>query len=134
MHFANKKHALVHNYLYLYQMKNIFIILAIFLGSTSIVHAQQKEDLVTETIKVEGVCNSCKSRIEKASYIGGVRHAEWDKETNLLTVTYKSSKTNKEAIAKAIADKGHTADNQKADRNAYEKLPSCCAYESNHKH
>lgn len=97
--------------------------------------AQSKSsDIKTETIKVEGVCNSCKKRIEDAAYIPGVKHAEWDKTSSLLTVSYKSSKTSTNKIEQAVAAKGHHAGDVKADRATYEKLPPCCAYESNHKH
>jgi mercuric ion binding protein len=96
--------------------------------------AQSKKGIVTETIYVDGVCSSCKKRIEDAAYIPGVKHAEWDKDKNILTVSYKADKVTLETISKAVAEKGHNAGDVKADRSTYEKLPKCCAYESNHKH
>lgn len=117
-------------------MKNIIIGLTLILGisTTAVAQKNENKDLKTESIVVEGVCNACKKRIEEAAYIPGVKLAEWNKATNLLTVTYKPSKTNTTKISEAIAQRGHHAGELKADRATYEKLPACCAYESTHKH
>ena len=115
-------------------MKKILFIIALPVSLMTTTFAQNKTDLKTESIKVEGVCSSCKKRIENAAYIPGVKLAQWDKMTGLLTVTYKTSKTDVDHISKAVAQKGHHAGEVKADRATYEKLPPCCAYETNHKH
>lgn len=117
-------------------MKNIFIATILLVASTtSTLFAQKKSNSTTTAeIKVEGVCTACKKRIENAAYLPGVKLAEWSKETNTLKVVYNGSKVSVAQIEKEIASKGHTTENQKADRDTYEKLPACCAYETNHKH
>lgn len=117
-------------------MKYFVIILSIALSLGNISFAQGKKDIVTESIIVAGTCGMCKERIENAAYINGVKRADWDKESGLLTVTYKSSKVSKETIEKNIAKTGHNAGKEKALKDAYNKLPECCAYEEHdsHKH
>lgn len=109
-------------------MKNILTVATALLLACNTTIAQDKKDTETTTIKVDGVCGSCKKRIENAAYINGVKHAEWDKATGLLTVSYKPSKVSAETISKAVADKGHNAGEAKASEEAYKKLPKCCAY------
>jgi len=82
----------------------------------------------TDTMTVYGNCGECKSRIEEASYVKGVKHAEWNKETKILTVVYNEDKTSREQIAIAAAKAGHDSPNHSATDKAYKKLPSCCAY------
>lgn len=117
-------------------MKNIFaiiaIVFAIFTYQLSL--AQTTKDIKTSTIKVEGVCNACKKRIENAAYIPGVKEAIWNKETSLLTVVYKTSKTSVEKIEAAVAKSGHDAGAAKAAEATYNKLPACCNYKSEHIH
>lgn len=117
-------------------MKHLFIATALLVATTASLFAQKKSSNTTTTaeIKVEGVCSACKKRIENAAYLPGVKLAEWNKETNKLTVVYNNTKVSTAQIEKEIALKGHTTENQKADRDTYEKLPPCCAYETNHKH
>jgi len=128
--FTIFKHYIIFN-----KMKNILSLAVALLLSFTAAVAQDKKDTKTTTIKVDGVCASCKKRIENAAYINGVKHAEWDKETGLLTVSYKPSKVSRADISKAVADKGHNAGDVKADTTAYKKLPKCCAYNDGvHKH
>ncbi len=117
-------------------MKYLVVIIALIcsIGNTSF--AQNKKDIVTETIQVPGTCGMCKERIEKAAYISGVKRADWNKAEGLLTVTYKSSKVSIETIEKSIAKAGHDAGKEKALKDAYNNLPECCAYDDHgsHKH
>jgi hypothetical protein len=46
----------------------------------------------------------------------------------LLTVTFDSKKTTKEAIAQRIAAAGHDVEMVKAAAKSYAKLPECCRY------
>ena len=85
----------------------------------------------TETIKlkVNGVCGMCQSRIELAAYdLKGVKSAEWDLETDVLTVVAKTGKVTKEQIADAMAEAGHDNELKKAQPEAYKELPGCCKY------
>ena len=88
--------------------------------------AQSK--MKTDTLTVFGNCGQCKERIEEASYVKGVKHAEWNKKTKILTVLYNPKKTNLEKIELSIAKAGHDSNIKKASESDYKKLPSCCAY------
>lgn len=114
-----------------------FILLSIAFA-TNISIAQNKKynssRVQTDTIRVEGVCSQCKSRIEEAAYIRGVRRAEWDKASKQLTVVYNPQRVKKEDVEKSIAKSGHSTENQTRDQNSYDKLPSCCAYDHAHDH
>lgn len=83
----------------------------------------------TETFKVSGKCEMCKSRIEKSAKTNGVTSAEWITKTKMLTITYDPSKTSKDAVAKNLASIGHDTEKYKAPDDVYKKLPGCCHYE-----
>ena len=100
------------------------IVFSIFITTTAI--SQNK--LQTDTITVNGVCEMCQKRIEKAAFIKGVKLAEWDKNAQHLTVIYKTKNTNLDEITTAIAKAGHDNDHKKAPDSAYAELPDCCAY------
>jgi mercuric ion binding protein len=82
----------------------------------------------TEVIKVQGNCNLCKERIEKAAKIEGVKKAEWNKDTKTLSLTYDPSVVSSDEVQKKIAAAGHDTQKFKAPDEVYEKLPSCCKY------
>jgi hypothetical protein len=82
----------------------------------------------TETIKVSGKCDMCKTRIEKAALIDGVSKATWDKKSQLLTLVYNPSKVKSDDVQKKIAAVGHDTEKYKADDKVYKALPGCCQY------
>lgn len=105
----------------------IFFTLTMILAFSASTMAQ---NLKTEKVKVYGNCESCKTRIEKASKsVVGVKKASWDQETKMLEVTYDPTKTNIEKIETAVAKVGHDTDAIKADDKTYSSLPKCCQYE-----
>lgn len=83
----------------------------------------------TESFKVWGKCEMCKTRIESTVKAVGVTNASWDQKTQILTVTYDPSKTNKDALGKKLASVGHDTEKYKAPDDVYAKLPACCHYE-----
>jgi predicted transcriptional regulator len=83
----------------------------------------------TETFKVLGKCGMCKTRVEKTAKTEGATSAAWDSKTQMLTVTFDPSKTNKDALSKKIASVGHDTELYKAPDDVYENLPGCCHYE-----
>jgi periplasmic mercuric ion binding protein len=87
--------------------------------------SQQK----TESFKVWGKCEMCKSRIEKTVKAEGVTSANWDSKTLMLAVTYDPAKTNIEALGKKLAAVGHDTEKFKATDETYNKLPGCCHYD-----
>jgi copper chaperone CopZ len=82
-----------------------------------------------ETAKVYGNCGMCKNRIEKAAKEAGAKAAEWNNETKVLTVTFKSEKASMEDILKKIAAAGHDSESFKSTDEVYNKLPGCCKYD-----
>jgi copper chaperone CopZ len=90
----------------------------------------------TLTTKASGNCGSCKKRITKAvEKIDGVQDAAWDKKSKVLTVKFDDTKTNADAIKKAVVAVGHDVEGMKADDKTYEGLPDCCKYrDGDHTH
>lgn len=109
------------------------VILVLALAAYSVAKGQDKKTVET-TFKVEGVCGQCKTRIENAAYIKGVKFAVWDKETKVITVAYRPAKTTIETIQKSIAKAGHDTEDLKANEESYHNLPACCSYRSEHIH
>ena len=82
-----------------------------------------------QTIKVSGSCDMCKERIETAAKsVSGVKSAEWTAEKQMLHVEFDATKTNSDAIQKAIAKVGHDTEKYKASDAVYKELPECCLY------
>ncbi|KAB2867497.1 MAG: cation transporter [Bacteroidales bacterium] len=91
----------------------------------------QHQATKTESFKVAGNCDMCKTRIEKAAKVEGVTKASWDSEKQLLTVMYNPEKIKTDDIQKKVAEVGHDTEKFKADDKVYNKLPSCCKYQRN---
>ena len=83
----------------------------------------------TETFKVSGNCGMCENKIEKAAKEAGATSAEWNQDTKIITVKYKSLSSNLAKIQKGIADAGYDNEGIKTTAEAYDKLHSCCKYE-----
>ncbi len=110
------------------QLRSILIITIISVIGI-VTFAQTKPVLKTETFKVFGNCELCKSRIEKALKIEGVASADWVIKTKMLTVTFDPKKTNSELLGKKLAAVGHDTEKIKSTDVTYSKLPGCCHYE-----
>jgi hypothetical protein len=83
----------------------------------------------TETFKVWGKCDMCKTRIEKTVKTEGATSADWNTKTAMLTVVFDPAKTNVDALEKKLAAVGHDTEKYKAPDDVYAKLPGCCHYE-----
>lgn len=107
---------------------NTVIILVFVLGSASMLQAQDAEPKEKEIkIQTTAICGMCKERIESnMAFEKGVKSVELDDETKIVTITYKTAKTNPEKLRKAISDLGYDADDVEANSDAYAKLPACC--------
>lgn len=88
-----------------------------------------KPSTKTESFKVLGKCDMCKARIENAVKADGATEAVWDLKTQMLTVKYDPSRTNKERLSKKLASVGHDTEKYKAPDEVYNALPGCCHYE-----
>jgi Cu(I)/Ag(I) efflux system membrane fusion protein len=90
---------------------------------------QQQNQGSNVMLKVEGVCEMCRERIEiTARGIEGVVSASWDSESKQLHLSYNAEKTSLEVISKAIAKAGHDTEWNKANEKIYNDLPPCCQY------
>lgn len=83
----------------------------------------------TDTFKVWGACGMCKTRIEKAALLLGVSKADWNAETDALTLIYDPNIVTNEAVQKSIAAVGHDTEMFSADTKVYNSLPGCCKYQ-----
>jgi periplasmic mercuric ion binding protein len=83
----------------------------------------------SETLKVWGNCDMCKTRIENAVKSDGATSADWNKNTKILTVTFDPSKTSVDSFSKKLAAVGHDTEKYRADDKAYQALDACCQYE-----
>lgn len=105
------------------QIKFLLMAVLAFASMSAIAHDK------TDSVKVYGNCGMCKTRIEKAAKLEGVKKAEWNKDTKILTVTYDPHKVKLDDIQKNIAAVGHDTDKYSAEADVYKKLPGCCLYE-----
>jgi copper chaperone CopZ len=95
----------------------------------SIVGAAQSA-MKTDTMKVYGNCNMCKSKIEGSlKKKDGVVSKDWNKETKILTITYDSSKITLKQIGEKIAAVGYDNAYATAPDAVYNKLDGCCQYD-----
>jgi Cu(I)/Ag(I) efflux system membrane fusion protein len=114
------------------KIKSIIINFALILSlsSFSSVTNESSNKWEEANIYVNGVCDMCKNRIEKAALIKGVKVAEWDKHKKNLFIVYRPDKVNVDDIEKAVAKAGHYTKNHKAKNEVYNSLPGCCKYRS----
>lgn len=115
-------------------MKSLFIAiiaaLVITVGNTDAWAQKKSKKVETTEFTVRGVCGMCKARIENAALIKGVKLAEWDKSTQKIKVVFRADKVSIDEIHQALAEAGHKTDKLEADKEAYSKLPGCCAYDN----
>lgn len=78
---------------------------------------------------VKGNCESCKTRIEKAALESGANTANWNAETQTISLDFDPLKTSADKILKKIADVGHDNEKYKTTDDVYKKLPDCCLYD-----
>lgn len=83
----------------------------------------------TETLKVWGKCNMCKTRIEKIALSSGATTADWNVKTKFLTVVYEPGRSSMDYISGRLAKAGHDTGLKSAKDKAYNALPDCCKYE-----
>jgi mercuric ion binding protein len=103
------------------------VALAVALLMTTITFSQNKT--AKASMEVDGVCNMCKERIEKAAIRSkGVKSAIWNVETHELKLIYDERKTNLKTIQQSIADVGHDTKEIKATEEAYNSVHPCCMY------
>lgn len=103
------------------------VILVLTMIFSTALFAQKDTKLAELKIKTSAQCDMCKEKIEKAiNKEAGVKSANLDLKTKILTVKYATDKTDEVKIKTAVTKVGYDADESKADSKAYEKLPACC--------
>jgi copper chaperone CopZ len=102
-------------------------ILLLMLGFSVGANAQQKKP-ITVTINTPSVqCDMCKNKIEGyLKYEEGVTKVVVNPKQKKTVVTYLTDRTNLNNIKTAIANVGYDAEEIKATKDAYDKLPACC--------
>lgn len=111
-------------------MKRIILILLVsFIGIT--VQAQEKKNKNAKyEVAVNGNCDMCKKRIEKAALsVKGVKSATWHIDHQDLHLILDENKCTVEQVEQAIAKVGHDTEKVKATDEAYNNLHGCCLYE-----
>ena len=111
-------------------MKSIFrsiasVFIVILMHNT--INAQEVKKVDEVKILTSAVCGMCKDLIEQnIAFETGVKDVVLDLDTKIVTIKYKTAKTNPEKLKLALSKLGYDADNVTADNVAYEKLPPCC--------
>lgn len=97
------------------------------------VQAQEKKNKNAKyDLEVNGSCDQCKKRIEKAAYsVSGVKSADWNMDDHTLHLILNEQKSSLTHVKNAIAKVGHDTDDVKATDADYEQLHVCCKYERN---
>lgn len=98
-------------------------------GSGSHTHDHASAGHEHAMMTVQGLCEMCKERIEKAAMsVKGVSSASWDGTAKQLHLNYDPAQTDLDKISQAVAKAGHDTDKHKADQKVYDALPGCCKY------
>jgi len=101
-------------------MKNT-ILLALLLIS-SVLFAKN----ITSRIEVKANCEICKEKIEKTLDIPGISHADWNKETKILTVRYNEKKISLDDIHSMISNIGYATNKVNANSESQAQVMKCC--------
>jgi len=109
-------------------MTKLFLLMILFWGISGNLQAQDEVPKEKEIkIQTSAICGMCEERIESnMAYEKGVKSVELDDKTKIVTITYKTAKTDPKKLREAISKLGYDADDVEADPKAYAKLPACC--------
>ena len=107
-------------------MKNLAWILAVVL-STSTMAQNKTKKVETVEIQTSAVCDMCKELIIDKNLVfeKGLKYAEMDVETGVLTVRYRNDRTSAAHIRNLISDLGYSVKLSKRERLALlNRMPS----------
>ncbi len=94
------------------------------------IEIEKIEHITTEKFRVWGNCGMCKKTIEGAlTDVKGVSKAEWNVDTNEMTVSFVSHVISLDDIKQKIADVGYDTDTHRATIEVYNALHGCCQYD-----
>ncbi|MFS4468550.1 heavy-metal-associated domain-containing protein [Maribacter sp. 2210JD10-5] len=107
-------------------MRKIVTIIAMAVFTT-VTFAQEKNKKLT--MEVDGKCEMCKNRIEKAALsVKGVKYALWDIPSHELLLIIDERKTDPMKVKTALVAAGHDTKELKATKEAYDSVHPCCKY------
>lgn len=107
---------------YLSEMKYALVLFAMLAAQWA---NAQKESI---TFRVEGICGMCEDRIEGALDVPGVVVADWDRDSKMVSVVYRSKKITEQELHELIHSVGHDTSAGKATDEEYAGLHGCCKY------
>ncbi|WP_264565420.1 heavy-metal-associated domain-containing protein [Flavobacterium sp. N3904] len=111
-------------------VKNIVAVLLMTIIGVSVQGQEKKNKNAKYTTEVNGNCEQCQKRIQKAAYsVPGVKSASWNIETHQLSLIINEEKCSLLDVKKAIAKVGHDTDSVKSTKEDYDNLHTCCQYE-----
>ncbi|MES2411952.1 MAG: metal transporter [Bacteroidota bacterium] len=111
-------------------MKNIVLGMMLLFVALSTQAQEKKNKNAKYEFEVNGNCEQCKKRIEKAAFsVSGVKSAEWHVDDHMLHLIINEEKCSELDVKKAVAKIGHDTDELKASDEVYDKLHHCCKYE-----
>lgn len=109
-------------------MKSIYLLIVSLLLSNTISFAQIKQSK-TNTVKIYGNCEMCKTSIENAGNKKNESKINWDEHTQTASIEYNPEKTTLNDVLKRVALAGYDNENFLAPDPTYKSLPSCCQYD-----
>jgi cation transport ATPase len=111
-------------------MRKLILATVLLLSGFSIQAQEKLNKNAKYEIEVNGSCDMCQSRIQKAAFsVAGVKSATWSIETHKLNLILNEEKATVLDVKKAVAKAGYDTDEVKATNENYDKLPGCCQYE-----
>ncbi|MDY0088831.1 MAG: metal transporter [Flavobacteriaceae bacterium] len=111
-------------------MKKVMLILMVSLIGITVQAQEKKNKNAKHDIEVNGNCDMCKKRIEKAALsVKGVKSAVWHQDHHDLHLILDENRCTVNDVHQAIANAGHDTDKVKAKDEDYEKLHHCCQFE-----
>ncbi|MGJ1390977.1 DUF3347 domain-containing protein [Sphingobacterium spiritivorum] len=109
--------------------KNILsLILLSGIAATPVLAAAQIKNAKTESIRIEGNAEACKTLIEKAGSKKGEAELDWNTDTKKAELTYNSQKTSKDEVLKRVALAGFDNEMYLAPTDVYQALSPECQY------
>jgi len=111
-------------------MKNLLLGMMLLFVTLSAQAQDKKNKNAKYDIEINGNCEMCKKRIEKAAFsVKGVKSAEWHIDDHMLHLILNEEKSSLSDVKKAIAKVGHDSEDVKATDEDYNNLHGCCLYE-----
>lgn len=91
-------------------------------------YLKKNRKYTTVEFKVWGNCGKCKSRIENALKVNGIKKAKWNMDTKMLNIVFNPKIISLEQIHEKLALVGHDTEELYTTKEKYRNLPECCKY------